>query len=250
MTTMKALLPFAVTALLTGACASAPAPVQTAPATPAVAEPLPNDVHWVRTAAEHRAIFIQTYRAATRRLHDLAHGREPGSWGVILDADETVLDNSEYQRRLAARGARFDIESWNAWVREAAADSLPGAAAFIHAVHERGGHVAIVTNREDAVCDETRENLARLGMHVDVVLCQLPGERGKDARFARVAAGETDAGLPPLDVLVFIGDNIHDFPSATQDLRTAEPSALDRFGSTWFVLPNPMYGSWERNPPR
>lgn len=234
--------------VLAGACATAPAPS----AVPRAADvrTQPNDVHWVRTAAEHRAIFIQTFRHATERIRELAADRQRGSWAVILDADETVLDNSEYQRRLAERGGSFDLETWNAWVREAAADTLPGAAGFIRTVRELGGRVAIVTNRDDIVCDPTRRNLRDLGVTVDVVLCQTAGESGKDGRFRAVAEGTTAANLPRLDVIAFVGDNIQDFPSTTQQIRDAAPSAFDRFGRDWFILPNPMYGSWERLPPR
>jgi 5'-nucleotidase (lipoprotein e(P4) family) len=231
--------------VLVAACASAPpaAPAPQAPAeapAPTATDAIPRDVHWVRSAAEHRALFLQTYRAATDRVRVLAAGRAGGSWAVIMDADETVLDNSEYQRRIARRGELFDPATWNDWVREQVADSLPGAGAFIRAVRELGGRVAIVTNRDEVVCDETRANLDGLAIRVDVVLCQAPGESGKSARFEAVQRGTTPAGLPPLDVVMFVGDNIHDFPGAD----------LARFGDTWFVLPNPMYGSWERNPPR
>ena len=223
-------------------CASAqPAPQAIQP---------PRDLHWVRTSAEYRAIFVQTYRAATERVQELARGRANGSWGVILDGDETVLDNSEYQRRLFERGARFDINTWNAWVREAAADSLPGAASFVRTVRELGGRLVMVTGREEVVCEATRENLRRLAIHFDAVLCQQPNVSGKSDRFRAVAEGTTNTGLPRLDVVMYVGDNIQDFPQATQALRTAAAASLDNFGRTWFLLPNPMYGSWERNPPR
>ncbi|HEX2167782.1 MAG TPA: HAD family acid phosphatase [Longimicrobiales bacterium] len=235
-------------ALLMSACASAP--TQTAADAPAAEARAPNEVHWVRTAAEHRAIFLQTYRTATDRLRDFAEGRQPGTWAVILDADETVLDNSEYQRRLAVRGESFDPETWNDWVREGVADSLPGAAGFIRTVRELGGRVAIVTNRDQVVCPETRTNLQQLSMRVDAVLCQSPGESGKDGRFRAVREGTTGTTLPPLDVLMHVGDNIQDFPGLTQHIRNASPAAFDNFGRTWFLLPNPMYGSWEDNPPR
>lgn len=237
-----------VLAVFAGACATAPAPALST--VPAAARTQPNDVHWVRSSAEHRAIFIQTYNTATERVRALAADRQRGTWAVILDADETVLDNSEYQRRLAGTGGSFDVETWNAWVREEAADTLPGAAGFARTVRELGGRVAIVTNRDDVVCDPTRRNLLNLGVIVDVVLCQAAGESGKDGRFRAVAEGTTGAELPPLDVVAFVGDNIQDFPATTQQIRDAAPSAFDRFGRDWFILPNPMYGSWERVPAR
>jgi acid phosphatase len=230
--------------IVCAACASAP---PAATATPAPTAEIPTAVRWARTAAEHRAIFLQTYRAAGDQLRELVRGRAPGAWGVIIDADETVLDNSAYQLRIAQRGERFDIDTWNAWVRERAADSLPGAAGFIRLANQLGGRVVMVTNREEVVCDATRANLRRLTIDVAAVLCQQPGERGKGARFAAVMQGAPRSTLPPLDVVMFVGDNVQDFPDMTQELRTAPDSAFARFGSVWFLLPNAMYGSFERN---
>ena len=234
--------------LVLAACASSPAPAPAPAATAISPAPLPPAIHWVRNSAEHRAVFLQTYRAASERVRELAEGREAGSWAVILDADETVLDNSPYQVRLAERGERFSNETWNAWVREEDAGAQPGAADFIELVRALGGRVAIVTNRDEVVCDPTRRNLAELGIAVDVVLCQAPGERGKEGRFAMVREGRTSADLPPLDVVMWLGDNIHDFPGLDQDVRNGDPAAYRFFGRRYFVLPNPMYGSWERNP--
>lgn len=237
-------------ALLLTACAGRGAPPGASAAGPATGEEgsLPPAIHWVRNSAEHRAVFVQVYRDARERLGELARGREPGTWAVVLDADETVLDNSTYQRRLAERGESFSTGTWNAWVREEEATAKPGAAAFVTYARELGGRVAVVTNRDEEVCDATRANLDALGIRVDVVLCQQPGEQGKEARFRAVREGTTPAELPPLEVLLWLGDNIHDFPGLDQEVRNAPPSAIEPFGRRYFLLPNPMYGSWERNP--
>lgn len=210
--------------------------------------PVPEAVHWVRSAAEHRAVFVQTYRAAAGALREMVAGRTAGSWAVVLDADETVLDNSLFQLRLTRSGQTYDERIWNEWVREEAAPPLPGAVEFVALVRELGGRVVIVTNREEVVCDETRRNLAAVGVTADVVLCR--GETSdKNPRFDRVRRG-LDTGIPPVDVLMFVGDNIHDFPAGSQELRDAGEAALREVGRKWFVLPNPMYGSWESVPVR
>lgn len=173
-----------------------------------------------------------------------------GPWAVILDADETVLDNSLYQLRRARQGQGYTSESWNAWVMEASAPPLPGAVDFIAGVKALGGHVAIVTNRDESVCDATRRNLASVGVDADVVLCRQPGVSEKETRFRAVEEGTTPAGLPPLRVLAWVGDNIQDFPGGNQALRDAPEEALTDYGARYFVLPNPMYGSWTSNPMR
>jgi len=242
---MQRLTRVALLVVLAG-CAKAPSPGEPPP--PATGAPSPG-LHWVRSSAEYRAIAIEVYRAATTAVEAASRDLVPGRWGVILDADETVLDNSEYQRRLERAGARFSDSTWTSWVREQAAGTVPGAVGFIARVRELGGRVAIVTNRAEKVCPETRANLAAVGVVADAVLCQPPGEGDKNPRFQRVADGTAADGVPPLEVLAWIGDNIQDFPLMRQTMRD-DPASFEPFGRRFFVLPNPLYGSWERNPPR
>ena len=109
-----------------------------------------------------------------------------------------------------------------------------------------GGHVVIVTNRDDVRCEPTRANLDRLGLEPDLVLCKPPEESDKNLRFERVQRGTASPELPALTVVAWIGDNIQDFPGLTQGVR-GDPTAFSPFGHYYFVIPNPMYGSWERN---
>jgi len=219
-----------------------PSPSPTPAPTP---RPLPRDIRWVQQSAEYRALASQTYRQAASRLRELSKGLAPGSWGVILDADETVLDNSEFQRRRAAVDSGYTRASWAAWASECAAGAVPGAVEFTNTVHKLHGLVAIVTNRAEELCPATRENLRQLGIVPDILLCQCPGEGDKNPRFQRVQIGTAAAGRPPLKILEWIGDNIQDFPNLTQASRDSS-TAIANFGQRYFVLPNPMYGSWER----
>lgn len=246
MTKPIALLSLLLAAACAPAVAPAPAPQPGATAEAGARPALPKEVHWFRNAAEQRAAFLQAYRTAGERLRELARGKEAGRWAVILDADETVLDNSTYQKERWAVDSAFTNPSWNAWVRRAAAPALPGAAEFIGAARGAGGRVVLVTNRDEEVCPDTRENLRRLRITVDAVLCKPQGGSDKNPRFRAVAEGT--AGLPPLEVLMWVGDNIQDFPGLSQEVRLAPEAAFERFGRSWIVLPNPMYGSWERNP--
>ncbi|MEO8479992.1 MAG: HAD family acid phosphatase [Gemmatimonadota bacterium] len=210
---------------------------------------LPNDVKWVRTAAEYPALTLEIYRTATAYVRDVSGGLPAGSWVVILDVDETILDNSEHQRRMALAGVTFSDRTWTPWVRERAAPAVPGAVAFVHAVQAAGGRIAVVTNRADSLCADTRSNLESVGVRADLVLCQPVGPSDKNPRFEQVRQGSARAGFGPLRVIAFIGDNVQDFPGLSQDAREAA-GALDQFGQGWFMLPNPMYGSWQRNADR
>ena len=97
------------------------------------------------------------------------------------------------------------------------------------------------------ICADTRRNVARLALAVDAVLCAPAGVSDKNPRFQAVARGT--AGLPPLDVVLWVGDNVQDFPGVQQrTLRSAGDAAYAPFGDRWILLPNPLYGSWDRIP--
>ncbi|HEX7241742.1 MAG TPA: HAD family acid phosphatase, partial [Longimicrobiaceae bacterium] len=194
-------------------------------------------------------ILLQSYHLAGLRLREAAAPLPRGSWAVIMDADETVLDNSLYFQRQAERGYLGFTANWPDFVREAIAPALPGAVEFARLVRELGGRIVIVTNRAENLCPDTRRNLENAGVQVDAVLCRPPESEDKNPRFAAVQEGRAAPGLPPLRVVLWVGDNVQDFPGLTQAARD-DPRALEPFGSRYVVLPNPMYGSWERNPPR
>ncbi|MEM6645337.1 MAG: HAD family acid phosphatase [Bacteroidota bacterium] len=239
------LLAFLTALVLAGCTSLSKTPVTSAPPSVAMAAELPLDVRWVRRSAEHGAVYAQTYRAAGRHLRAVADTLTVADWAVVLDADETLLDNSLYQRERAEAGLGFTPESWNAWVRREEASALPGAKGFTDLVAALGGRVVVVTNRDDIVCDETRRNLLAVGIQHDGILCKVD-ESDKNARFAAVAEGNVP-GLPPLTTVMWLGDNIGDFPDLTQDVRFGSEDALAAFGSRYWAFPNPMYGSWTGN---
>ncbi len=206
----------------------------------------PKHVKWVRSSAEYVAITTQVYRVATQQVLSQARALPSGRWAVILDADDTVLDNSEHERRVSLAGISFSDATWVPWVRERAAPAIPGAVEFIREVQGAGGRIAIVTNRADTLCADTRVNLEQVGIRADMVLCKPAGGSDKNPRFQQVERGTADGSTGPLTVVAWVGDNILDFPGMSQDAREA-PAMLAPFGTRWFILPNPMYGSWERN---
>ena len=206
-------------------------------------------LHWVRTAAEQRAIYLQVYREATDEVEDLAPHLEAGTWAVALDADETVIDNSLYNAEREALGLGYTPESWAGWVERRQAPPLPGAVDFLERVHQLGGLIAIVTNRRDEHCPATGDNFRKYDIPFDVMLCKTDTGR-KEPRWRSVEEGTAAPDLPPLDIVLWVGDNIQDFPGGEQAWRTGPAEDLEGFGSRYFVLPNPVYGSWEDNPPR
>lgn len=201
--------------------------------------PLGLDLRWYQRSAERRGISLQAYAAATAAVTARAQAGVPASWGVVMDIDETTLDNSAYQKRRAELGTGYSPGSWTEWVNEKAAPPIPGALAFTKKVKQLGGKVVFVTNRMDATeCAQTRDNLTAHGFAWDGMHCKTTTS-DKNPRFDAVKMG--------MEVVAFVGDNILDFPALSQDLRKQAESAYARFGETFFLIPNPMYGSFEKN---
>jgi len=201
--------------------------------------PMSGAVHWYRNSAEARAIHEQTYALATSKLRTMAQDLPRGSWGVIMDVDETLLDNSGY----VVEFGRYTSRTWDIWTARRSAPALPGATRFTDVVRrELGGRVVLVTNREQKACADTELNLQRVGIGYDRILC-MSDTGDKNPRFAAVQAGA--GGTAPLNVLMWFGDNIEDFPGLSQQ----DPDLRD-FGGRYFAFPNPSYGSWEDLPRR
>ncbi len=240
-----------VTTLLAACRATTPPPATMARgASPAAgmaaaeAQPLPHGLRWIRGSAEHRAILIQTYRFAGEVLAARAADLEPGTWAVALDADETVIDNSLYQKERAEIGMGYDPESWAAWAARREAPPLPGVLGFLSRVRELGGKITIVTNRKQPLCADTEADFRAFSIPFDVILCRTDDKR-KEPRWQKIKDGTASPGLPPLDIVMWLGDNIQDFPGLDQGLRDKPEVAFEHFGIEYFVLPNPMYGSWD-----
>ena len=217
-----------------------------------------NSVLWVQTSGEFWAIASTTYRNAQILLE---HAKSQKSWtaaleqepgyenlppAVILDLDETVLDNSAAQGQSVLDRTAYAQDRWEAWVHTVAAGALPGAQSFIADAEKNGVKVFFVTNRSLSEQEDTLKNLAALGITAsdDTVLCT--GENGwtsdKTARRTEIAKSYR--------VLLLVGDDMNDFVSTAkltplQRLALAKTHA-DRWGKSWILLPNTMYGSWER----
>ncbi len=249
----------AVFLLAAAGCASTGTSRLTGPPASASHETL-NATAWVQLSAEYRSIALQTYRSAETRLREAladttwsaVYGRPTDSSlppSIIVDVDETVLDNSPYQARLIATDTVFTRESWNRWVGEASAIPIPGAVEFLSAADAAGVMVFYITNRSSDLEEATRSNLAAAGFPVredkDVVLT-----RGEQEEWTGDKASRRNFVSDVSRVVLIAGDDLNDFVSA-DDLTVEERDDLvtrtaEWWGQRWFMLPNPVYGSWER----
>lgn len=265
---MKQLLPaLLLVFLVTCTTSTAPKTVpQVATEAPAVAPcnpalPLVDAALWIRSAAEYRASALQTYGAARRALDAaLADKTWVGAAeetsndpsqppAIVLDLDETALNNIEFEERMIAQGKTYDAAMWKEWTASASAEAVPGAAEFLAYAKSRGVTPFYISNRDADEEPGTRANLEKLGFPLDANLdtVLLRGEQtwkssDKSARRTWVA--------DHYRLLLLFGDDLNDFTNA-RDKSKAERDAIvgqmeSWWGTRWFILPNPMYGSFER----
>ncbi len=263
----------AASLLTLGACKrTEPAAAPAEAATPAAPAAKPTGTHdnlnavaWVQTSVEYRATTTQTFRAAADHLDaalkeknwdalvpdergNTATGLKPA---VVMDVDETVLDNSPYQARLIRDGKEYDEISWDQWVAEKKAKPLPGVVDFAKAAAAKGVTILYISNRAVHLKEATLANLREAGLPVadDSVFLGLGTvlagceQNGSEKNCRRRLAGQN------YRVLMQFGDQIGDFVQVEANTRDGRQALFDEyddwFGERWWMLPNPTYGSWE-----
>lgn len=252
------------TAALASCASHQPAP-QTPPAPQSsAAQPHENlnAVLWVQTAVEYEASTVQAYRLAQLQLD--AALADP-TWtaaieqkgdvsklppAVILDIDETVLDNSPFEARMVRDHTQYSTETWDRWVLEMRATAVPGAREFTEYAAKKGVRVFYVTNRTSNLEEATRKNLAAerfpIAADVDTVLA-----RGERPEWSASAKGPRRAYVASTHrILMLVGDDLGDFiedaSGTPEDRRRKTGPYSNWWGRRWIILPNPTYGSWER----
>ncbi|MGJ8652544.1 MAG: 5'-nucleotidase, lipoprotein e(P4) family [Opitutaceae bacterium] len=208
-----------------------------------VSEQSTQAVLWMQNAGEYQALCYQAFNTAKDAV-DQAKQTKP--WAVVVDLDETMIDNSPYAAWLLLNQTSYQPDTWAAWCEAAEAPAIPGALEFANYVINQGGSLFYVSNREHITFEATQKNLRELGFpEVNETHMFLKKETSnKQPRFQRI----TDAGY---DIVLILGDNLNDFP----ELNTWHKSNADRnastiahqskFGPRCIVLPNPSYGDWE-----
>ena len=227
---------------------------------------------WVQSSGEYEANCVQTYNMAAKNIDSAIHDK---SWtsaveqrgdfsslppAVVMDIDETVLENSRYQAQIIIDGTGFDPRTWDEWIALKNAPAVPGSVSFIKCLREKNVEVLFITNREcgpragnDCPCpqeQETIDNLAGVGIdgvkpeHV-LMQNERPGWGSeKKSRREAVAAGYR--------ILMLVGDDLGDFlPDVKKDITPRQREELVRqyascWGRAWYMLSNPVYGSWLR----
>jgi len=216
---------------------------------------LPSSIRWMGQSVEYAAICQQTYRSAWQAVKQAASGLT-SDWAVVLDVDETVLNNVQYEIELAEKGEHYTPETWAAWVQRREATPVPGVRAFLDSVRSLGekAHVVFITNRDAKLDTPTVANLRAYGLwqEGDVILCRKEKADTKVIRRLEVETGSGRcAGLGERQIIALLGDQLADLMPV--DFISAAPDSMRQYylqksgwGQRYFTLPNPMYGYWER----
>jgi len=207
-------------------------------------------VLWTQSSAEYRALALQAFTLARLRVdQDLAQHRSrrrSARPAIIVDVDETVMDNSRFQAELILRGIAYSGQDWTAWCNRAEAGAVPGAIEFLNYAFRRGVRVFYITNRRQTEKAGTVANLKKLGFpdvsEETVMIREQGSTSSKESRRQIVRSRYR--------VVLLVGDNLNDFNDDFAGKSIADRKAqVDReqaeFGAQYIVIPNPMYGDWE-----
>lgn len=202
---------------------------------------------WFQTSGEFRALCYQAYNLARLKLDmDLAE-KHNKKRAVVFDIDETVFDNSVPAAYEIKNHIEWDKESFKNAMKKSSAEAIAGAKEFIEYAHSRQVEVIYISNRTPAQKEYTLENFKRLGIPVKPEnFYLLKSDWSKESR--RLEA------LEKYHVVLFLGDNLGDFHKDWDDKKSGERRALvdlhrQEFGDKFIILPNPLYGDWEKSLP-
>jgi 5'-nucleotidase (lipoprotein e(P4) family) len=234
-------------------------------------------VIWLQQSGEYAALTHQSFNFA-RLAFDKAIAQGIENPAIIVDIDETILDNSLYQASLIDSNEQFNYESWSQWVLAQQATAIPGAIDFINYVQNQGGKVFFISDRSEKISETsdhndletaTIANLTALGFQgVNEENVLLKGEfaqlvEGKldfSKQFRRdaITSGKVD-GIK-YNIVLLIGDNLNDFDAnagiTNPERRNYVEQHQQQYGITqngeeqtifpvYIILPNPIYGAWE-----
>ncbi len=215
---------------------------------------------FVQSSAEFYANSKSIYKAAQSNLKELLEDQnhtaaleQKGNYqnkppAIILDVDQTVLDNSAYQARLIRNNTSYP-DGWVSWAKEEKAEFLPGALEFLKFAISEGVEIFFVTNRVKEIEEATLRNYAKLGLNLsserDLILSRGENNWGSNKTARRELIAED------YRIVMMFGDNLGDFVDIKEnnllpDERVIITAKYDEYwGVSWFMFSNPMYGDWE-----
>ena len=209
---------------------------------------------WMQKAGEYRALAYQAFNLARwqldadldkKNVKKLPKIEQKKQRSLMVDIDETVLDNSPAQASDIKNRKAFALKDWYAWGEMRKAKAIPGAVDFLNYATSKGVKVFFVSNRDATQKQATMDNLKNVGFKdvTDDNVLLRTAESSKEARRQII--------LQKYRIVFFMGDNLDDHSNVFERKSVADrfgevDKAKDMFGKRYIVLPNAMYGTWER----
>lgn len=201
---------------------------------------------WYQSSPENQALYHQGFNIAKMQLAQFAAVKSQKPKAVVVDIDETMLDNSPFQAQEIIDNKEFSSEFWNEWSQLGKAKALPGAKEFSNFCDSIGVTLFYISNRKTTELDATIKNLDSLGFSFakpEYFLLK-ENESSKKARREKISE--------EFDIVMLVGDNLNDFSEVFESRGDDWGASLveqykNEFGKRYIVLPNPMYGEWEKN---
>ena len=221
-------------------------------------------VLWMQRSVEYKANTMALFELAKIRLDQAlkdkswtaAPAEQTGEYknlspAIVVDVDETVLDNSNYQAWMVMNNETFSPKTWTQFVKSETSTAIPGAIEFVKYADAKGVRVFYVTNRTKVEEEPTRENMRKLGFpmtaNMDTILTAKEQPDWGSAKGTRRAAIAKH-----YRILLVVGDNFGDFTDAykgsVEERQKVFEEHAARWGRDWLMLPNPSYGSFESAP--
>ncbi|OYD06792.1 5'-nucleotidase, lipoprotein e(P4) family [Paludifilum halophilum] len=202
-------------------------------------------VLYQQKSAEAHALQVQAYNMAKKRLDEYLENKKGDQKpAIVIDLDETVLDNTPHLAMGVKEG--FDYtewgEEWDTWVKAASADLIPGSKEFLNHADQKGVKIFYVSNRVVENEEATIKNLKKL---------DLPQATKDNVRLKGPSKKERRGAIKKenYDIALLIGDTLHDFSDefsgeSSEDRNAAVEKMKDEFGDRFIILPNPTYNEW------
>jgi 5'-nucleotidase (lipoprotein e(P4) family) len=202
-----------------------------------------HSLYWQKNSAEYVALSYQAYNLAKFRLDEKLNSEFNKRPAIVIDLDETVLNNLPYNEMLIDSSDVFTQESWSKWVNKKIATKIPGSLEFINYAKSKNVKIIYLSNRRVENYDPTKENLVILGYPFDEDTLMLLRDETSD----KTARRNT---LNDYEIIMLLGDNLADFNSVFYKKSNKEriqsvDSLSKMFGDKFIIFPNLIYGDWE-----
>ncbi len=203
-----------------------------------------HSMYWHKNSAEYKALCLQAYNAAKNKLDLELSKNVDETLAIVADIDETILNNTPYNEMLIEENTSYNQENWSDWVNKKIATAVPGSLDFFNYADSKGVEIIYLSNRRVENYEPTKENLISLGFPFKESTQMLLRTNSRDK-------DERRKSISDQNIIMFIGDNLGDFDSSFFDKSNEQRWEIsnnqkEKFGHQFILIPNLIYGDWEK----